>query len=284
MTLTELLQIGDEVVFNIDPAQHAYMDIYKDVPDGTKGVVCGFYDAIIYEGRTRVTIHESGIYHRKGAVSILLSDGRIVPGDSVVEMTDTNEQNRRDDAMRNENGVFCAKQVRLGDLPSTPFWEEDKVRVRFPKKGDEHKMTIGHVAYGFMHKQDNDGSPWPFYGVHYAGGSSTGAEESWIELIERGNVWKYYHNEPITFGDIKEEAQFFQLIGHTEEVKNPNNGFYIWTQEEVLDAIRNGIAHGFSGSGISIRAKRFRAKRFRDEDLGQRVAQATLEEFDVASA
>lgn len=283
MTLSALLQIGDEVVFNVNSECRAWTNTYNDVPDGTKGIVCGFYDAVIYEARVPILAHQPGVYHCKGAVSVWLRDGRIVPGDYSIEMVDKEEEKRRDAALRDVDGVLRTEQVRLGDLPETKFWEQDKVRVRFPHDGSEHEMIIGSIAYHHMHKRRDDGSPWPFYNVHFNEGCcQTSAEESWIDLIERGNVWKYYNNQPLSFASLEEEANFFQLVGRTEEIRNPVNGCYRWTKKEVLDAIKNGTVHGFSvSSGFFGSGPRINARRFKDEALGRRVAKATLEGFGI---
>ncbi|MEK7185190.1 MAG: hypothetical protein AAB726_01055 [Patescibacteria group bacterium] len=282
MTLTELLQIGDEVVFKVDPQRRAWTDTYKDVPDGTRGVVCGFYDAVIYEPRVPVFVHKPGVYYRRGAVSVLLRDGRIVPGDGSIEMVDKDQEKCRDAAMRGTDGVLRTEQVRLGDLPETKFWEQDQVLVRFPS--DEHKMVIGGIDYCHMHKRRDDGSPWPFYRSRFMNGDQSSVEESRIELMERGNVWRYYNNQPLSFDGLKEEADFFQLVGQTEEVPNPKNNLYIWTKEEVLEAIKSGTVHGFSVSGGFFGSgPRINAQRFKDEALGKRVAQMTLKCFGAAA-
>jgi hypothetical protein len=144
-------------------------------------------------------------------------------------------------------------------------------------------MTVSRIDYHFMHKR-RDGSPWPFYDVRFADSGTTSAEESWIELIERGNVWRYYNNEPLSFADLKEEAAFYQLVGQTEEIRNPDNGLYKWEKDEVLDAIRAGTVHGFSvSSGFFGSGPHINAMRFRNEELGRRVAKATLEGFGIAA-
>ncbi len=284
MILSELLQIGDEVMFKVDPERRAWTDTYKNVPDGTIGIVSGFYDAVTYIPRVPVLVRQPGVYHCKGAVSIWLRDGRIVPGDWSIEMVDKDEERRRDAAMRDASGLLREKYVRLGDLPETKFWEHDKVRVRFPHDGIEHEMTIGRIDYHQMHEGRSDGSPWPFYGVNYSAGVSTTAEESWIELIERGNVWKYHNNQPLSFADLKEEASFFQLVGQAEEMRNPTNGLYSWTKDEVLAAIKVGTVHGFSvSSGFFGSGPHINAQRFKNEELGKRVAQATLKGFGLAA-
>jgi hypothetical protein len=72
MTLGELLQIGDEVVFKVDPETRHWTNTYKDVPDGTKGVVCRIRDTILYYGRTNVFVRAPGVYHTKGGATVLL--------------------------------------------------------------------------------------------------------------------------------------------------------------------------------------------------------------------
>lgn len=285
MTLTELLEIGDEVVFNVDPERRAWTNTYDTVPDGTKGVVCGFGDAVIYEPRIPVLVRQPGVYHCRGAVSVWLEDGRIVPGDWCIALTNQPEQQRRDAARRNDDGLLRTKYVRLGDLPDTKFWEQDKVRVRFPHDGSVREMVITHISYGDMFNTRADGSPWPFYGVRYAEGGQTSAEESWIELVERGNLWRYHHGQTPVFTDLKEEASFFQLIGQTEEVCNPRSGYYSWTKDEVLAAIKSGIVHGFSvSSGFFGSSPHISALRFHDESLGERVAAETLRGFHLLPA
>lgn len=284
MTLTEILQIGDKVVFKVDPERRMWTDTYKDVPDGTIGTVCGFYDAIIYEPRVPVLVHQPGVYHLKGAVSVWLPDGRVVPGDYHVEMIDKDEERRRDAAMRDERRVFHSERIRLGDLPETKFWEQDKVIVHFPYDGTKLEMTIGSIHYRSMHMRRDDGSPWPFYTVSYADGGTTNVEESWITLVERGNVWKYHNDQPLTFADLKEEAYFFKLVGETEELRNPKTYLYNWTKEEVLEAIESGVAHGFSVSGGFFGLGPYiGALRFKNEELGKRVAKATLEGFATST-
>ena len=283
MTLTELLRIGDEVVFKVDPERRRGDDTYKDVPDGTKGIVCGFYDAVIYESRVPVLVHQPGVYHCKGAVSVWLRDGRVVPGGLSIEMVDKDQEKLRDDALLGADGVIAIKQARHGDLPETKFWEQDKVHVRFPRDGSEHDMVVGHINYYNMHKHRDDGSPLPFYDVWFTDGGQTSTEESRVELIERGNVWKYHNNQSLSFADLNEEASFFRLIGQTEEMRNPKNNFYDWSKDEVLDAIKNGTVHGFSvSSGFFGSGPHINAQRFKDEALGQRIAKATLEGFDIA--
>ncbi len=115
-------------------------------------------------------------------------------------------------------------------------------------------------------------------------GWNTWANEDEIELVERGPIWKHYHNEPIVFADIEEEANFFTTIGETEEVRNPATGLFEWSKDEILDALRKGLVHGITNSSGFFGAKQFlMARRFRNEELGARVAKYTLEGFGAAA-
>lgn len=282
MTLDEILEIGDEVVFKVDPETRKWTDTYKDVPDGTKGVVCRIHDAIMYYGRTRVLVDAPGVYHKKGGVTILLPDGRLIPGNYNVTMTDQVEQKRRDALKRNKRGVFQETYTRLGDLPLTPFWEEDRVLVH--RHDGDVELVVKTINYRHLHERNNDGSPWNAYEVHHAEGWQTGASADTMELIERGNVWKYHHGELLSFESLAEEAEFFTTIGRTEEVRNPESGLYGWTLEQALQAIKDGIGHGFTNNIIPFaNVRSISVKCFLDKDLGRRVAAETLKGFSVVA-
>lgn len=282
MTSNELLEIGDEVVFNVDRETRDWTKTYDNVPDGTKGVVCRIHDAIIYQGRTQVYGREPGVYHAKGGTTILLPDGRLIPGNYNVTMTDHAEQKRRDALKRNERGVFQETCIRLGDLPPTPFWEEDKVLVHRPN-GDVELIVKG-ISYHRLHERNEDGSRCNAYEVHHVEGWQTCASADIMELIERGNVWKYHHDEALSFETLKEEAAFFTAIGRTEEVRNPETELYGWTLEQALQAIKDGTGHCFTNDMIPFaNVRSISVKRFLDEDLGRRVAAETLKGFNVAA-
>ncbi len=279
MTLSELLRIGDEVVFKVEPERRACTDTYNDVPDGTHGIVCGFYDAVIYRSRIPVYTSQPGTYHQKGAVSVWLADGRVVPGDWSIDMVNKEEQKRRDTAMRDAEGILVTEQTRLGDLPPTKFWEMDKVMVN----QEPMMMTISRIDYHHMHSKRDDGSPYPFYNVDYPQGGYAAATEAQITLVERGNLWKHHNNEPLSFSTLNEEASFFRAIGQAREVRNPANGLYKWSKDEALAAIREGTVHGFSMGGL-FGSSSIITHRFNNKELGKRVAQATLKGFGEESS
>lgn len=279
MLLHDILEVGDRVVFSVDRERRRQTNDFDGIPDGTEATVCGFYNAIMYEPRYNVLTKDPGVYHTKGAVYLLLRDGRSINGGNCdIEMIDTEEQKRRDAAARDSNGCFVgSRYTHLGDLPETRFWETDKVRVNLPD-GEVQEMFIQGIDYHFMHKTCNDGSPFPFYRVEPKPNSYlNNVKDSWMELIERGPVWKYYHGEPVEFSSAKEEAEFLVTIGKTKEVRNPASNLYDWNKEEALEALKDGIIHYFAvhHGHVSVR-------RFKDDVLGEKIAKAFLEEFKTA--
>lgn len=296
--LDGLAKIGDKVFVNIDEQHRGWAG--KDeqgeerypFPDGTEAVVCGFYDAVIFQGRTEIGSRKPGVYHSLGAVSVMLQDGKVITGlsDSWLELVDKIEGDRRYaeycKLLKEEGGYekyWRGLETRLGDLPPTHFWEGDKVRLKEPAKISDYfggVLTITIVGYSWMHQKRVDKSPMPIYTVRdeVTNGPTTSVSDSEIELVERGNIWKYEHLEPLSFSNLAEEAGFWKSIGHTTDVKNLSSGNYAWTREEALDAIRKGIAHGFSVfSGFFNCGPSISVLRFKDEELGERVRKATLE-------
>ena len=103
-----------------------------------------------------------------------------------------------------------------------------------------------------------------------------------MTLVSRGNVWKHYHGEKPVFASLDEEAAFFGMLGHTDEVINPACSLYKWTLDEILKAMQEGTVDGLQVDrglfGMS-QDLHHRAIKFRDPELGKRVREATLKGF-----
>ena len=110
-----------------------------------------------------------------------------------------------------------------------------------------------------------------------------------LKLVSRGNVWKYYHNEPLEFADLREEAEFYHNIGRTKEVRNPKDDLYHWDDYagkvsepvEALQAIKDGLGDSMNvGSLFGLMSSpRITVYKFLDREVGERVRKATLEGF-----
>lgn len=274
----------DRVIVKIDPERRKWAPHVCPCPDGTEGVIIGFYEALSYTGRIGSRINEPGVYHRRGAAIVWLPDGqKYQTGTSELELVDREENDRRlaeFRALQKSDPNWHEKEyTRIGDLPELPFWEGDVVR-------DDHwgEVEINRIDYHQIGQKRNDKSPMPIYGVKLKDGGTSVCQNNEPQLVSRGNVWKYYHKEPLSFGGVEEEAAFYTWIGRTKDIKNPRTDNYAWTKDEVLAAIKRGDAHAFQvTSGLSRSLPFERAIRFIDEDVGERVRKATLEGFGIAA-
>lgn len=289
----ELLKIGDEVVIAI-PQMDLNMGFPAPYPNGTHTKVLGFSETLY--GHTGNFGHKPGVYTNPEVVKIETGSKKpVMISCAFLSLVDINEGNRRKEALKNQVAAGGLDRDRhfLRDLPEIPFWEGDIVRVyshvplisiisEFPPEMLPDLMMIISVDYDYLGTARDDGSKYPVYTVSEEpqSGWSTMAREDELTLVERGNVWKYYHGEPLQFSDIQEEARFYSWIGQTDEVRNPKNNFYSWTMAEALEAIRSGLGHAiglypnFFGSRSSTEVI-----RFRNEEVGHRVAQVTLQGF-----
>lgn len=289
--IDQCMEVGDEVLIIIPQENRGYG--HNPCPDGTKAMILGFSET--HHGRLDNFGFRPGVYVNRAWVKVRLPDGReYLEYSSRLELADKAEYEKRVAEFRNlqasNPNYWRDNKDFIRDLPETPFWEGDRVLVRgysmvpsvyakMPPGHDPHVFTIIKISFDYLTERTRIGTKCPAYAISDKLGAcwNTSASEDRMELIERGPVWKFYNNEPIVFGDIKEEATFFEMLGHTDEVRNPGNDLFKWNQKEVLKAIRQGLVHSFSVNGPSICAK-----RFRNEELGRRVAQAKLEEFGIA--
>lgn len=290
-----LLEIGEDVIITIPKEHQKSAD--SPYPSGARATILAFGE--IHYGRTGNTGFKPGVYVNHSLAKVRLENGHeYMEFVGRLKLADQAEWRRRMVAAQKyleENPDAWLGRKFLRELPETPFWEDDIVRVSstpgitslsntmLPGR-DLHVFEIVGIDYGFLYEKTQSGAKYPAYKIssELCAGWNTSASEDDMVLIERGRVWKYFHDEPITFENITKEAQFFAALGHTEELRNPIDGTYTWTRDEVLAAIRNGTVHGFSTGGFFGNGMRVSARRFRDEDLGRRVAQATLEGFEQA--
>ncbi len=297
-------QPGDRVVVKMDPEARAWGR--KGPPDGTQGTIIGKTRVTRYEGRFGNSRHfyEPGVYERDGSFIVLFDSAEDITGLSLDDVIGKNTLTGLDYDIQFVDSAIAAQRlaeyhafsddyitrqrhfeniVRIGDLPDTAFWEGDIVLVTREGFSDypELHTQIEHVEWYW------EGRPYQIQWIDaktgkYAGRGHTYANEADLCLIERGNVWREAHGEPLIFRNIIEEAAYANGTGRTEEVRNPATELYAWTKDEALVAIKHGIADGFSlstgffGSGPSIHVN-----RFTDRNLGERVRAETLNGFGV---
>ncbi|MFA5188892.1 MAG: hypothetical protein WC460_06020 [Patescibacteria group bacterium] len=294
----QLMRVGDEVIVTIPKANRQWG--YNPFPDGTRATIIGFSE--IHYGRLGNFGLKSGVYVNRHWVQLKLKNGtehtEFSQRLSLVDKAEYERRLKEFIAKKAETNNDERDEEFIRDLPETPFWEGDFVRVHgrsrvtsvyseMPPEKDPDVFLIIGIDFHYLNEKTASGTKFPAYKISdkFSSGWNTAASEDEMELVERGPVWKFYHNEPISFSDIKEEATFHDRIGQTESIRNPKNGLYSWTKEEALEAVKSGLAHGFSMSGgIFGNGPHISVQRFRDENVGMRIAQATLEGFGLAQS
>jgi hypothetical protein len=279
----ELWKIGDKAIVNIPKENREWG--YDPCPDGTVAEIVRFGE--IYHGRVGNFGLKPGLYVNRSWINIRLPDGkkyfewsgRLEPVDkeeAEVRLAEFQKQRADNPKNRQDSSEF------LRDLPETLFWEGDVVLM--DREGYDAPLLVVSIHYAMLGEMTLIGTKYPAYHIsnNFHGGWETCANEDELSLIERGKVWKYLHHEPIEFANLKEEADLHNMLGLTDEVKNPTKDLYSWTLDEVLEAIKCGLVHGFVQSHM-FGTPSIEALLFRDADLGKRVAKATLEGFCIES-
>lgn len=241
--IEDILQIDDEVSITIPRENRAWG--YNPFPDGTKAEVIGF-DEIIY-GRLNSHGLKPGVYVNRSWVKLKLEDGCLHHEHSDrLKLSDQVEYKRRVKEWQESAPKHWYQQEEfIRELPETPFWEGDKVRVRartaldvitreMPPEHDPEIFVVTRIDFNQLNKYivtaRGKRGKYPAYEISdkLGAGWNTSASEDNMELVERGNVWKFYHGEPLNFENLREEASFFERLGHTEEVRNPFTGVFSW--------------------------------------------------------
>lgn len=277
----EILKVGDRVVIDIPDENWKWG--YKPVPQqrGCVGIVTGFGEMEVH--RICEFGREPGVYIDQGSVLVDVDGVSIMMSAYHLTLEDIHEyENRMDKVSIHE---FRNNQKPIRQLPETKLWEYDIVSVK-PEKIEHlsdiikgRDLYISYIRYPAMEQKACDGSPIPFYDVAFSGmkGMLTSMGDEDLTLVKRGNVWKYYHKEPLEFPNFEEEVDFFHKMGHYKEIQNPRTGSFLWELKEVLEAIKRGEVDGLKGStgvhGVY-------AYKMIDRELGERLKAVTLEGFN----
>jgi len=284
----KLLVKGDRVIMNMNEESRGWAgDKYP--PNGTLGTFLGRHRIQIYRGRVGVDryFYEPGIYEADGAAIIEWDNGSTAVDGWSHEMADKEEYNRRFTAyhaIENKPNDYGENVVRIGDLPETKFWEGDIVKREFHDSSELNRMRISSIQWHW----DKDDRGW-CYNVEWVNEDNTYARRGSmylhdyeLELIERGNVWREAHNQPLYFNNFEEEVTFERLVGRYEEVRNPKSKLYSWTKDEVLIAIKDGIVDGFSmPEGLFGGERKIQTLRLKNRELGEKLRESTLKGFGI---
>jgi hypothetical protein len=280
--ISDLFEVGDLVKITILKENREWG--YNPCPDGTLAKIRSF-QTIDY-GYTNNFGHQPGVYLNKCWANFQIEGKDICLSHCHYEMVDVQEYEHRLEKFRARQKSHPDDwdiKERISDLPETALWPGDKVISKNVWDTLHPMLFVAYVRYDLIDQKRVDGSPMPIYDVSekYPPTSTSPRGDKDLSLIQRGNVWNFYHHLPLDpFSSLEEEAQFFSSLGRTCSVRNPANGIYSWHKDEVLDAIETGLVHGFRVSaGWFGGNPSTEAIRFLDEDLGRRVAAATLKGF-----
>lgn len=254
---------GDEVIVAITEENRSWG--YR--PFDNDEVVKVIEFSTVHRGRVNNFGNEPGLYYNTSWLTVENKAGK----------RDTINHLHLKNMPGSEYGSVERAELRIRDLPETPLWEMDVVKCR------DEVMKVLSIDYDAIGTFCNDGvTPMPIYQCGRDYGGYSHYRERDLELVERGNVWKRAAGEKMVFADLEEEASFFNQVGEYEEIRNPALGSYKWTLEEALEAIQQGIAHGFkSGIAPYSQSPSINLIRFHDEMVGDRVRGMTLLGFDV---
>lgn len=293
--ITNMVRVGDRVEFKVDPKDDYYPS-KGDPANGMQGTVVERERITLWEDRVGLVVRPAGVYECDGPIIVRWDDGVVSqPNGWLTKLIDQDEDKRRwaeyraqikagrhwvtlDDEY--DNRTFISK------LPDTKVWEGDFVAVVYVGRNDVVYNEFGIIEGIDYHMMADRGEGQYRYRIvdenrEEKGGSSYTCD-SRIELIERGNVYKYFNGQrdQIVFKDLNDEASFFSSLGHSQEVRNDINGLYSWTLKEVLQAIRDDKVDCFHMSGGMFGAlPKISAKRFNDRELGARLQAETLKGF-----
>lgn len=292
--LDHSVRIDDDVVLD---CSDRYSNPWDKVPNGTKGKVVAREIVTRHRGRYGIDRYfgrQSGIYQELGNPSVLFETGQqvVVPTHLLKWVDDEVVYAQRLAAYRAmpgtsvERDAILNQTTRIADLPNTKFWEGDICKIisgDFAFYGDERGLVrVQSIQWNW------DDTPYHVEWVHpvtleYASRGSTYLKDANLELVQRGNVWREAHGEPLIFRNIEEEVIYAHNTGRTDEVRNPATGNFAWTKNEVLKAIEENIGHAFvvSGHPFVFDAGHISVWSFHDADLATRARKAVLNGFNI---
>ena len=243
---------------------------YNPCPDNSEGIIQSFSE--ITTSRVNCyPVHPPGVYENRYWMNIKLDSGELINiGEHCV---------REIDPLIDKRPYIEGKFLR--PLPDLFLWEGDIVTTNPGGWLSRYsELMIVNIEYDHISWVRDDGSMFPIYLVSesFDFGWHTCLDKNQLTFVRRGNVWKFYHNEPIVWDSLEDECNFHMRIGKTEEVRNPKNSLYIWELDDALDAIEDGTVDGFKMGGF-FSIKKIRAHKFLDPELGSRVRKDTLKGF-----
>jgi hypothetical protein len=110
--------------------------------------------------------------------------------------------------------------IRIGDLPTTCIMPGDT--VRFPGERRLFVRKLDYEQMGTTHKY-----PLFYCDIEQPDGRWFHCQEAFgnqeqLEVLDRGNLFKFSHGKEMNFSSIEEEARFYQELGFSHKATFPN--------------------------------------------------------------
>jgi hypothetical protein len=233
-------------------------------------------------------VHRGGINHKMAGTYInyeslrVIPDLRALPERFVLLSTLRGPRSGYDFENRNRiKDIF----VRIGDLPETPFWEGDT--VAYLRTVHDCGPSDEWLVYGIDHADESGPifHAWPIRDGKPCNDAATAEPATELKLIERGNLWKMGHGEPLEFADIEEEAKFYHSLGMSQKVyrnsrvSGEETGWYEYDFADAVSLIRSG-----RGQEMKVKNSKhmtFVVIKYDDEEFGKRMRAHTLARFGL---
>lgn len=195
--------------------------------------------------------------------------------------------------LQSTHGQMDAVQIKISDLPETPFWEGDTVSFRREKYVGLFASEMANKRHTVTEIKYNAGTCGDFQVRMTSGEGSAGASISGTRLVERGNIWKYQHGESLSFSDIEEEAKFHRSLGMsqkisilTHEVRGNETSFgrigELKKEFEFAEAVRHITNSKADQMKMKDRKNMlFVLIKYENEEFGERMREHTLRQFGL---
>lgn len=181
--------------------------------DGTIATIERFGEKYVHRYGRKPNDPVPGVYEDRVSTWVRVESGKViqVPSGVTFRMIDNEAFLKRKVDFESKDVKDVLKGARIGDLPDTPFWETDVVTFQntyvVVETVNYDTTRNGKVSYRL---KIPTGGVYPY------------VAEDYLQLVNRGNLWKLMHNELIDFKSVAEMADFYLQLGEYTEVKVEN--------------------------------------------------------------
>ncbi len=285
----EVLEVGDEVKGVLPKDQRDQEG--RLFSHGEVGRIVGFGRR--YWGRIKNEGFKPGVYLNRNDPQVEFGSGenrRVIDAPTwrlaYADGRHFAGREKRWKALTAEGRFTMGERNWVGELPDVPFWEGDKVAFRYKYPDSLNQGVVTSINYAYFDQPEPvrrrffDKPIEVRESLYQRSGPQRVAEHKDLELIEHGDVWRYYHGEEIPFSSLKTEADLFILMGKARECYSGDSNFPWQRVNEFIDMVKKGKVDVFSGSNGTFRDPTyFNGYFFDDRELGERVRAFTLASF-----